>query len=356
LRLFKCDHCGNPVYFENERCETCGRGLGFDPFALTMRSYDDSVVVEGYRMCANAEYKVCNWLVPADDAHEYCLACRHNRIVPDLSREENLARWRRFETAKHRVFYSVLRLGLNTVTRLDDPDHGLAFDMLAESPEMGAPRVLTGHDDGVITLNLKEADDVEREKSRSEMGETYRTVLGHFRHEIGHYFWDRLVKDTPQIEPFRDVFGDERADYQQALQAHYSMGAPADWQTQYISSYASCHPWEDFAESWAHYFHIVDTLEAAATFGLRVRAGSAAVPTMSAELDIDAYDAEIDQIIGAWLPLTFAMNTINRAMGEPDLYPFILSGAAIEKIKFIHALIYAHRSSHAVRAKDRSAA
>jgi hypothetical protein len=280
-------------------------------------------------------------LVTLDDGADYCEACRHNRTIPDLTVTANLERWRSFERAKHRVFYSLRRFGLQPVTRVADPAYGLAFDFLAESPVVGAPRILTGHDDGVITLNLKEADDAEREKSRSEMGETYRTLLGHFRHEIGHYFWDRLVKERPALDGFRSCFGDERADYAQALQAHYAMGAPPDWQARFISSYASSHPWEDFAESWAHYFHIVDTLETAATFGLRVRASLDGAPALNAEIDFDPYHAAIEQIIGAWLPLTFAMNAINRSMGEPDLYPFILSEPAIAKIGFVRDLIAA---------------
>ncbi len=253
------------------------------------------------------------------------------------------------------MFYSLHRFALRPLTRKEDASFGLAFDFLAESPGAGAPRVMTGHDDGIITLNLKEADDVEREKSRSAMGETYRTLLGHFRHEIGHYFWDRLVKDSASLTGYRELFGDERADYAQALQAHYSMGAPPDWQSKFISSYASSHPWEDFAESWAHYFHIVDTLETAATFGLRVRAKVVQTPALSAEIDFDPYGASIEQIIGAWLPLTFAMNAINRSMGEPDLYPFILSEPAIRKIGFVQELISSTRDAHALTPQQQAA-
>jgi hypothetical protein len=89
-------------------------------------------------------------------------------------------------------------------------------------------------------------------------------LLGHFRHEVGHYFWDRLVATDPhQLEEFRVLFGDDRQDYGEALKRHYDEGAPANWQDTYISMYATMHPWEDFAETWAHYLHIVDTLETA---------------------------------------------------------------------------------------------
>ena len=359
MKLFKCDHCGNPVYFENEHCERCGYALGFAPAADAMLSFDpDGAPPAGMRQCANAQHHVCNWLVEDDGDSDFCEACRHNRVIPDLTVPDHRDRWRAFESAKHRVFYSLRRFGLRAATRSEDPAFGLAFDFLAESPELGAPRILTGHDDGVITFNLKEADDSEREKSRFEMGETYRTVLGHFRHEIGHYFWDRLVKDQPALEPFRALFGDETAHYAHALHAHYSMGAPPDWQSAFISSYASSHPWEDFAESWAHYFHIVDTLETAASFGLRVNAKIVDAPSHSARIDFDPYCASIEQLIGAWLPLTFAMNAMNRSMGEPDLYPFILSEPAIAKISFVRDLVasQARRAAQPLDVEARAAA
>ena len=226
---------------------------------------------ERYRFCTNAAYSACNWLISATSSETLCTACRHNRTIPDLTVNENMRRWRNLEFAKHRMFYSLLRLKLPMANRVDDPAHGLAFDFLGEAPAVGLTHVLTGHEDGVITIDIAEADDDQREKLRQAMSESYRTLLGHFRHEIGHYFWGRLVRDGEQIQGFRELFGDERADYGQALHAHYASGPPADWQDRYISRYASAHPWEDFAETWSHYLHIVDTLEMAAAFGLRVQ-------------------------------------------------------------------------------------
>jgi hypothetical protein len=201
--------------------------------------------------------------------------------------------------------------------------------------------VITGHDDGLITLNLKEADDVERERIRTSMGETYRTLLGHFRHEIGHYFWDKLVRDAGKHEVFRKYFGDEQADYQEALKLHYASGPPSDWAEHYISPYASAHPWEDFAETWAHYLHIVDTIEMAAAFGLRIQPAIGSSLGQSAVLNFDPHEpGEIDRLIQAWLPLAYSVNSINRCMGEPDLYPFVLAPAVIVKMGFIHQLIH----------------
>jgi len=290
-----------------------------------------------YRFCANAEHDTCNWLIEANEPDKFCAACRHNRTIPDLSSPENLARWRRIEGAKHRLFYTILKLGLPHFTRAEDPD-GLAFDFLASDESAHGPStpVMTGHANGVITINLAEADDVERERQRAEMGEPYRALLGHFRHEIAHYFWDRLVANPPAIDEFRKVFGDERADYGEALQNHYANGPRPDWPDHFVTAYASAHPWEDFAETWAHYFHMVDTLETARAFGLSVRPKVSKGEDLATTIDFNPHRAPIDRIIEAWLPLTFAVNSINRSMGIADLYPFVLAPPVIVKLAFIH--------------------
>ncbi len=204
---------------------------------------------------------------------------------------------------------------------------------------------MTGHDNGLITIALAEADDAEREKRRAAMGEPYRTLLGHFRHEVGHYYWDRLVRDGGRLDACRAVFGDDSQDYDQALQRHYAEGAPANWQENYVHQRLCDHaPWEDFAETWAHYLHIVDTLEMAGAFGVRVDPSSTTDGELEASVDFDPYKAgDVQQLIDAWLPLTFALNSLNRGMGQADLYPFVLSPAVIEKLGFIHHLVHARR-------------
>ncbi len=361
MKLFECQRCGQPLYFENIRCESCGRSLGYLPSKETISALEqdeDKVKQEQerssptwkalaepgarYRYCANVQHGVCNWLISADSPEEFCLACRHNRTIPNLSAPENFANWQKIEIAKHRLFYTLLKLRLPLSTRTEDPD-GLAFDFLA-TPGEGTPTeeapVLTGHASGLITINLAEANDAKRERQRSEMGEPYRTLLGHFRHEIAHYFWDRLVAQSPMIEKFREVFGDERPDYGEALQRHYAEGPPNDWPERFVSAYASVHPWEDFAETWAHYFHMVDTLETAAAFGLRVRPKVSMGAELAAVIDFDPHKASLDRIVDAWLPLTFAANSINRSMGLPDLYPFVLRPPVIVKLAFVHESVH----------------
>jgi hypothetical protein len=343
MQIFKCDACGHPLFFENFLCESCGRRLGFLPSQMTMAALEPigdrwrSLVEPAaeYVYCTNLVFDSCNWLVRADSGECFCVACRHNRTIPDLSNNRNIMLWRRIETAKRRLFYSLLRLKLPLLTKVEDAT-GLAFDFLASADKP----IVTGHLDGVITINLAEADDAEREKQRGAMDEPYRTLLGHFRHEIAHYYWDRLVRDHGSINEFRNVFGDERADYGDALKRHHLEGPPQDWSVSFVSAYASSHPWEDFAETWAHYFHIVDTLETARAFGVRIRPRATSTEVLDATVDFDPYVGNIDRLIDAWLPLTFAFNSINRSMGLGDLYPFILGAPTMFKLAYIHDKIH----------------
>jgi hypothetical protein len=348
MKIFQCQACGQPLHFEHARCESCGRRAGYDPQAGTITALTE---MEGawagfgaperrYRFCANATFDACNWLVPAESPETFCVACRHNRTVPDLSVPWNLTRWRQIEIAKRRLFYSLLRMRLPLGLRPDDPE-GLAFDFLVDPAEaqVWGPAVLTGHHHGLITLNIAEADDVERERRRTQFGEPYRTLLGHFRHEVGHYYWNVLVRHDASLAVFRAIFGDERDDYGDALARHYAEGPPEGWQEHFVSAYATSHPWEDFAETWAHYLHIVDTLETASSFGLRVRPQAL---DLAATMDFDPHHApDLGRLIEAWLPLTFAMNSLNRSMGQADLYPFRLTPTVIGKLSFVHERIHA---------------
>jgi hypothetical protein len=358
MKLFSCQACGQVLFFENVRCEHCGHVLGYLPDKTTISALESrpdgnwvalAAPERPYKFCQNYALGVCNWMVPADDIASYCLACRHNHLIPDLSIEGNAVLWARLEAAKRRLFYTLLRLALPLENRAQDPVHGLAFDFLADAPQSHAQGVMTGHDNGLITLALREADDAVREKVRGEMGEPYRTLLGHFRHESGHYFWDRLVATNEKmLEEFRRGFGDEREDYDAALQRHYAQGAPSGWQNNFVSIYATTHPWEDFAETWAHYLHIVDTLETARAFGIKVKP-RVAHGELSGQVDFDAHNAaSMTQLIDAWLPIAFAVNSLNRSMGQPDLYPFVLAPVAIEKLAFVHQLI--HPAVQAIRA------
>jgi len=364
MKLFKCDSCGQLLYFENSVCECCKHALGFIPEDLNLvtlvqdnnspfyRVFSNDKPLLGrlfnnskaqYKYCKNHEFDVCNWLVPANSPDIYCRACELNHIIPDLTDPEHARQWRMIEVAKHRLVYTLLRLKLPLISKLKDQEKGLSFDFLTDE-NMGQ-KVLTGHENGLITLNINEADDDKRELSRKQMHEPYRTLLGHFRHEIGHYYWDRLIDNSKYIEPYRQLFGDERENYDTALQRHYNQGAPANWNLNFISEYASSHPWEDWAETWAHYLHIMDTLETADAFGLKVApriAGKNA--NVQAAIKADPYQQQnFKELLDIWLPLTFAMNSLNRSMGNHDLYPFIIFPKVVEKLSFIHKVCYESR-------------
>ena len=348
MDIFHCDYCGQLVFFENTQCGQCGHLLAYLPDAGQMSSLES--LADGlwrptaaearteYRLCANyTAYNVCNWAVHASDANLLCLSCRLTRTIPDLNTAGHREAWCRLEVAKRRLMYTLLRLRLPVTNRLTDPAGGLAFELVSDPSDPNQPPMLTGHDDGVITINIAEADDAERERRRVSLHEPYRTLLGHFRHEIGHYYWDRLVRGSGQLEAFRTLFGDERQDYVVALQAHYEHGARQDWQTQFVSAYATAHPWEDWAETWAHYLHITDTVDTAAACGIALRPRRANEPALRRLSTAAASpDAPFDQLINSWFPLTYVLNNLNRALGVPDGYPFVLSTPAIEKMRFVH--------------------
>ena len=343
--------CGQLLFFENVLCMKCGRDIGFLPDLLLLSSLDPvgdrlyaATAQEAngrrYRKCLNyAEAGVCNWMVPQEKAPEhFCTSCRLDQIIPDLSIERNRLFWRLIEGGKRRLVYSLLSLKLPVLNKHDDPKQGMSFRFLAQ-PIGSTTRVLTGHDDGIITLNISEADDVERERMRLSMKEPYRTILGHFRHEVGHYYWDRLVSGTKYLEPFRAFFGDERVDYNQSLANYYETGVRPGWQEYFVSVYAVSHPWEDWAETWAHYLHIQDSLEVALDFGL-IDKNLSLEPREETETSPSAPpQKKFWEVIEAWSRLTIALNSLNRSMGLRDIYPFILSRPVIEKIRFIAEVI-----------------
>ncbi len=350
MKIFHCDHCQQLVFFENTRCVRCEHALAYLPDIADIGSLESAGEgqwrspargAEGkvYRLCRNyAVENVCNWAIPATDPDPLCQSCRLTRVIPDLSQPGGREAWYRLEAAKRRLIYSLLSLGLPVANKTQDPVHGLAFEFLADSP--AGVTVLTGHTDGLITLNVAEAHDAEREKRRLQLGEPYRTILGHFRHEIGHYYWDCLIKDSRRIDACRQHFGDEREDYDAAMKRHYQNGAPTEWQSRFISPYASMHAWEDWAETWAHYLHMTDTLETAVGCGMSLRPRRRDEPMLRPDILFQGGPPEsFDRMIERWFALTYVLNSLNRGLGMPDAYPFVLMSPVIEKLRFIHETI-----------------
>lgn len=361
MRLFNCDHCGHLVFFDSVRCLHCGSALAFLPDALCMAALapapeqgpgllrrlgaggrdgggsDDTGGAPLYRMCHNhGAYQACNFAVPAAERSSLCASCRQTRVLPDLSQPGNTGRWMQIEAAKRQLFYTLARLGLGPAPGRAGP----VFEFLADLP--GGPAVLTGHHGGTITLNVAEADDDERARRRVALGEPYRTLIGHLRHESGHFYWGPLVQAGGRIDAFRGLFGDERRDYGAALEAHYARGAPDAWAQQHVSPYAASHPWEDWAETWAHYLHLIDLLETAAGYGTAITVPAGRTQAGQRHHLGDPFATPrpaFNDMVRQWVPLTLLLNSLNRSLGQSDAYPFALSGGAMDKLRFVHELV-----------------
>lgn len=354
MKSFTCSGCKARVHFGNSVCLSCGRSLGFDADELNLIALEPSPVGGGLfrqavvarsamrvvkpatndlRYCENATFGACNWLVSADDPATLCKACACNRTIPNLSEPGRLEAWQELEHAKKRLTYSLLRFGLP----LDGGADGappLVFNFVAQA--------ITGHVNGAITLDVLEADAVERERRRQLFDEPYRSLLGHLRHESGHYYWMLLVDRGGAIDKFRELFGDDQQDYQGALAKHYAEGAPANWSENYVSAYASSHPWEDWAETWAHYMHMVDALETAEAQGMEPRAAGLVFGSAWPFKKYDVYRQEtFEALMERWVPLSLAMNSLSRSLGHRDFYPFVISANARAKLEFVHGLIRA---------------
>jgi hypothetical protein len=347
MRAFTCGVCGQLVFFENSACLRCGTRLG-------LRWSDRELVTKpGQPPCANSNAIGCNAL--ADTPGAFCFACTLTRTRPDdadglgrhavrvsVQAKQNapddadghgLSQWAEAERAKRRLIFELGELGLPLPTRAEQPDGGLAFDLLSSAVEP----VMTGHANGVITLDLAESDDDQRERRRVQMGEPYRTLLGHLRHEIGHFYFPLLTTNDEALATARRLFGDERENYQQALDRHYAAGPPDGWAREHVSAYATMHPSEDWAETFAHVLHVRDTLQTAAAYGVRVD-GPAGRPDLHAA-PVDTGAGGLRAMLDDWLGLTYALNAVNRSLGFDDLYPFVLSPPVIDKLAFVDGLI-----------------
>ena len=339
MKSFHCA-CGNALYFESSRCLRCGLEVGYDPMQDDMGPPGSQ-----RKLCANGtRHGVCNWLLPAASSAAFCLSCKLTRTTPDLRTEQNLRHWGLMEAAKRRLIRTLRALRLSVPALTDDPQNGLAFDIVST---MLDPRATMGHLGGVITVSLEEADDTWRQINRQQLGEAARTLLGHFRHESGHYLWERHLSRLEWMHParfaFREIFGNESFSYSDALKRHYQNGPPADWQQRFITPYAAAHPWEDWAETWAHYLQMIDGLETGGQLGLSMPSAAApALPPDSCTLPAGlasgthADDSAFEQLLQRWLHLVTVMNEASRSFGAPLLYPYIISASAARKLRLAH--------------------
>jgi hypothetical protein len=339
VRVFHCDRCGDVVAFDAMRCPGCGDALGYLSDELAVRTLASSADPGVFSVagddralwrCLNAAWG-CNWMLPAGSATPWCRSCSLTRGRPDEQRTVAMTAWMSAEAAKRRVVHQLDSLELPIEPRSDGLADGLAFDLVHLPSEGG----ITGHLDGVITLDLVETDEGHRSQLRRDLDERFRTVIGHLRHEMGHYYWRWLVGQCDDLAQFRLLFGDERDDYAEALERHYS-GTGESWDpTRFVTAYAASHPLEDWAESFAHYLHIIDATDTAVAHDL--------IPTDGASLLIDEplRDLAFAEVLAAWQPINDAVTAVAESLGAPPLYPFQLTGAVVDKLAFVHERVAA---------------
>ncbi|MGJ8738349.1 zinc-binding metallopeptidase family protein [Zobellia laminariae] len=344
MKKFTCQHCSNVVYFENHTCVACKQWLGYEPISSRMLATNAQQNVptfqldgRNYHYCSNHQHHVCNWLIEANGADTFCEACKLNRTIPNLSVKDYLDEWKNIEMAKHRLIYALKRWKLPFYGTTAG-SYNLEFNFLSKDEKLKENQsAMTGHANGLVTINLAEADAISREQARQELEEPYRTLIGHFRHEVGHYYWDRLIYENQNnLTAFRNLFGDDRADYGQALELHYKKEHNYNWKGNYISKYASSHPWEDWAETWAHYLHMVDMVDTALNFGL--------LTNVETNITDAYYHPNFTDIFEAIVPLSIAVNSLNRSMGQPDVYPFVVPQNVLQKLEFVHAVLRNYNS------------
>ncbi|MHA3703039.1 zinc-binding metallopeptidase family protein [Jatrophihabitans sp. YIM 134969] len=320
MRPFVCPVDNALLSFEDLSCLSCHTEVVYDRPLRRMERAANAAV------CTNREQIGCNWA----SAGGLCEACATTRVRPNDADIAGVAAWALTETAKRRLFYQLDDLHL--------PTGDVVFDLLSSREES----VTTGHADGVITVDMAEGDDVHRESVRIGLGEAYRTMLGHLRHEIGHYYWQVLVDGTDFLAPSRRLFGDDREDYAHALEVHYAKPDDGAWRGQFLSRYAASHPWEDWAECFAHYLLITDTVQTAATWQVTI-AGPVTQPLVNNLASLSSYPIDrplaFDALISTWLPLSYALNAVNRSLGQEDAYPFVLSAPVLTKVRFVAEVV-----------------
>jgi hypothetical protein len=372
MKTSHCNCVGHPtIFFESTSCNACGKLVGITDDFDKARSFEinsgtglyylaESPAVF-YKKCSNySEHAVCNGMVQvgltdkAGKPVQLCFGCRFNEVIPNLEVLEHIPLWQKMEMGKRRALYTLKSLGLSLVGRAEQPESGLEFNFLVDSdakdhftsPLPDHEKILTGHDNGKITINLAEADDVARTKTRMELGEQYRTILGHFRHELGHYFFDQIIAvDDEKHKLCKLYFGDDEQSYEESLERHYKEGPPPTWRNSFISEYATMHPWEDWAETWAHYMHITDALETLRDADIPLYKVVGQTAPGKSSITQGPFGESLD----AWMKLSVVLNSLNRSMGLQDAYPFVLTAPVRDKLTFIHHAIHNSLASMPVK-------
>lgn len=347
MKIFECPNCLNPLSFESTQCARCGHAVGYlkqySELKLLVPGEDGKIHTEEgrtFQYCQHYQYGVCNWLVPTDSAHSLCDVCRLDQNFPEINSEDQRAIWKEMEQAKHRIIYSLNRLNLPVVSKIDAPDHGLSFEFLTEEYPSSPAR--NGYSNGLITINLSRADARSTGSLHHRIEEHHGSIMSFLRHETGQYYWEQLVLSNRAIlQTFRDLFGDEIPDYTEALNQHHQLGPPDNWQKNYSSKYATFHARADWAETWSHYLYLMDLLESAYVLGLSIRPNLQSASSMSMYASFDPYkETEFEKILDAIIPLNFAVSHLNQNTEQPNLFSFSIPEPVIRKLRFVHQLLH----------------
>lgn len=350
MHALTCPTCNGLSGFVNQQCPFCGTHVGIHlPSRSLVVADRDGIDIDGrhWVRCSNWDDTGCNWMAPAEVEMESagmrgrCFAESLLRAIPDPTDTIAMDKLRPATLDLRLLIYQLADLGL-PVEPFWRSEGGLAFD-LRSSLTTGKP-VMIGHANGVITIDLAETQDAYRERLRVNLGEAYRTMLGHYRHEVGHYYEHVLVETgdgaNRYLDECRQLFGDERASYSDALDRHYKFGAPENWRDSYISEYATMHPWEDFAECFAHYLHITGTIDTARESGLMLDKEQVRFSMDRDIVPLQSYAHQpIERLLYDWKWLATMFNRVNAAMGRRPLYPFEIPKPVVDKLGFVHRVI-----------------
>ncbi len=330
MKTGRC-RCGNRIFFNNHRCLTCDAVLGHCLPCGSLTSFSDDkqssicdtcgTVVHA---CTNQSHGVCNSFNKSPNT--LCRFCEFTSVIPPLKQPESVRRWAMMESAKRRLLSQLEDLSLPPFIDDVQQTHPLSFEFLENSVDAcgQTKNVTTGHEHGLITINLAEADSVHRERLRVDLGEPQRTLIGHMRHEIGHYIdWSWACRMA--ADEYRALFGDpDSIDYSEAMKRHYDEGPPSNWANHYVSAYATMHPWEDFAETVNVYLDIMAIATTATELG-------------QSELDLSA-TADAGQLVSSVLKIVVEVSEYNFDLGLMPLLPERIPPAVIEKLAYVHAL------------------
>jgi hypothetical protein len=337
LKRGKCK-CNRWLFFGNTACLGCDRSVGRCCACRAMASFSPASTSELFscdnchaevQPCANRNLGICNCFANQTDStgNVLCTYCEFTRVVPPHDSPDKFSRWRELESAKRRLLIQLSGLEFPPFASKFVPTCPLVFEFKEDTvlPDGSIEAVFTGHENGVITINAHEADSVRREQSRVAFNEPQRTLIGHMRHEYGHFLDLCCIQGDLLRAKYVELFGDPATvDYAEAKTRYYAQGPTGNWPESYVSAYASMHPWEDFAETVNVYLDLMALAETA-----RDQLGS--------NIDTSANGC-VATFISELLDLAITVSEFNFDMGLNALLPERFNDEVVCKLSYVHSL------------------